>query len=524
MAAEADSLFAPLVAAAERAGVADFLRWWRGELVGLLPAAWRERLASRDVAHVSVEGDEWIAYRPVAGRLAQSGRANLGSLDAAGRRGAFRRLLADQPGAAGNVWLVLPRESVLLREVSLPLAAEEALREAVGFELDRLTPLPAERAWFDFRVTGRDAAAQKVRLTLAVAAREPIESRLAELRELGATVPGVGLVGDVGGAAAPLNLLPPEKRDHPATSGAALTGRFLAALAAALAIAALAYPVWLKREAVIALHPRMDKARADAEVAERLAKQIETLAAEHNFVLGRKQGQQPVVAILEDLSRLLPDTTWVQQLDVKSGLKSRELQIAGETGSSSQLIEVLEKSGKLANAGFKSPLTKGVTPGTERFLLAAEIKPRPLPEPIAESALLSGSATPRPGAIPAPAPAVAAPAKPSPPATTPAAPAASPAAPPARPAAEPAVRRPDSDGAATQKPGGPTPPAAGAAGAPPMPTRAGNAYGAAPQPPQGQPPRSDLPAPAASSSLPAPMKPASGAGGPVPMPQTPKGN
>ncbi len=74
-----------------------------------------------------------------------------------------------------------------------------------------------------------------------------------------------------------------------------------------------------------------------------------------------------MVLLVEDLSRLLPDTTWVQQLEVKPGAKVRELQIAGETGSSSQLIEMLESRESSSNASFKSPLTKGVTPNTERF-------------------------------------------------------------------------------------------------------------------------------------------------------------
>ncbi|HEX5629206.1 MAG TPA: PilN domain-containing protein, partial [Usitatibacteraceae bacterium] len=374
---------------------------------GMLPSGLRERFSSRDGAYLGVEGDEWLAYRPVAGRLAQAGRVTLGSLDAAGRRNAFRRLRADLPGAARSVWLVLPPEAALVREVHMPLAAEEALRDAIGFDLDRLTPLPAARAWFDYRVTGRDAAAQRLALTLAVTQRAPVEARLAEIRELGAAVLGVGLMDDVAASPTPLNLLPMEERDRPAVSGSTLAARILAAAAAVLAIAALVYPLWLKREAVIALHPRLDKARAGADVAERLGKEIEKLAAEHNFVLGKKHAQVPVVTLMEELSRLLPDTTWVQQLDVKSGAKSREIQLAGETGSSSQLIEVLERSGTFANASFKSPLTKGVTPGTERFLLVAEVKPRPLPDPVPEDALAATAAAKARPAAPPPAPAPA---------------------------------------------------------------------------------------------------------------------
>jgi general secretion pathway protein L len=467
VAADAGSLFAPLVAAAERAGVADFLRWWRAELFAMLPPGWRERLSSRDAAYLRAGDDEWVALRPVAGRLAQGGRTAFATLDGAGRRAAFRRLLAESSGSAGNVWLVLPPDSVLVRDVQMPLAAEESLREAVGFDLDRFTPLPAEQAWFDYRVAGRDAGSQRLRLKLAVAASAPIEAKLAELRELGATVLGVGVEDDVAGAATPFNLLPPEKRDRPAVSRSAVAVRVLAAAAGVLALAALVIPLWVKRDAAIALYPRLESARAGAEVAERLAKEIEKLATEHNFIVGRKQGQQPAVALLEDLSRLLPDTTWVQQFDLKTGPRQREIQLAGETGSSSQLIEVLERSGTLANASFKSPLTKGITPGTERFLLTAEVKPKPLPEPMPETALAA------PAAVAAPAPAPAPPAAPS------AAPAAAP------PAASPPA------------------PAAGAVAPAPSPGAAPNPVpGAAPQPAPGAVPAD----PAAAPAAPAPAR------------------
>jgi Tfp pilus assembly protein PilN len=215
---------------------------------------------------------------------------------------------------------------------------------------------------------------------------------------------GVGVEGDLGNAAVPFNLLAPESRDSPAKSRAVVVARALAVVAAILALVALAYPLWQKREAVIDLQPRLDRAKASADVADRLAQEIEKLASEHNFLVSRKQGQYPAVVLLEDLSRLLPDATWVQQLDIKAGPKFRELQLAGETGSSSQLVEVLEKSGSLVNANFKSPLTKGVTPGTERFLIAAEVKARALPEPMPEASLTvsSAAATSAPATVPAP--------------------------------------------------------------------------------------------------------------------------
>jgi general secretion pathway protein L len=513
LASPAESVLAPLREAASRAGLTDFLRWWKGELAALVPPTWRERLGKGGVAYVAVRDNEWRVLRPSQGSLAEAGRVALGSLDTPGRRTAFRRLLEDgSGGGAANVWLVLEPGDVLVRTVALPLAAEEALRDAVGFELDRLTPFSADHACFDFRVTGRDAAVQRLTIDLAVTARAPVSSRLAELRELGAAVLGVGVATDLATSGAPLNLLSPEERERPATSRSVVAARALAAVAAALALVVLAYPLWQKREAVIDLQPRLEKAKASAEVTERLVKEIEKLAAEHNFLVEKKHAQRPAVVLLEDLSRILPDTTWVQQLDIKSNPKFRELQIAGETGSSSQLIEVLEKSGSLANASFKSPLTKGVSPGTERFLVSAEVKPRPLPAPMPESALMEAPAAP-PGPTPAAAlPPAATPASP-PPAATPASPppAATPASPPpavtpaSPPPATPAQPPPAAGGAATAPKSAAPAPAAVVPGAstptsvtaPPAP-KAAVPPSAAPAPPVSKEP-APTPAPVPAS-------------------------
>ncbi|MBL0142245.1 MAG: hypothetical protein IPP91_09205 [Betaproteobacteria bacterium] len=438
MSSVAESLFAPVRAAARRAGLAELFAWWKGELAALVPPAWRERLASRSSAMVAVSGDVWREMRPSERRLVEMSRVDLASLDVAGRRAAFRRFMAEGPGAAGNVWLVLPDEDVLVRTITLPLAAEEALRDAVGFELDRFTPFASGQACFDFRVTGRDVATQQLTLELAVASRAVVDGRLAELQEIGATVLGVSPGHDLAGNHSPLNLLAPERRGRPVGSRAAIAARVLAVLAVILAMAAAIYPLWQKRSAVIRLLPRVATAKAGADVAEHLGKEIEKLAAEHNFALAKKQAQYPMVMLLEELSRLLPDTTWIQQLEVRPGPKGRDLQFYGETGSSSQLIEVLEQSGLVANAVFKSPLTKGATPNTERFFIGAELKSRPIPDPIPEATLVSSS----PGAVAGPA------APPSAPVAAPApAPAAAPAAavagaPAAAPVAPPAPARP----------------------------------------------------------------------------------
>ena len=375
------------------ASARQFFNWWREELLGLFPEAVRIYLRTGLETPVFQSEGKWNTYA-----LTRDGLTVSGELVSAGGKQAGTLI------RNANLWLLLgPTESVV-RDAVLPLAAEESLDEAVGFELDRLTPLPAEKAWFGYRVTARDEAEKQLRLRLAVAPRELVEARVADLRAGGAHVLGVGLLDEFAGGARSLNLLPREQRDRPVLSRQILATRALSGLAALMAAAALVYPVWLKRESVGDLLPRVDKAKAAADVSSRVAAEIETLAKEHNFLLAKKLAQTPMAQLVEELSKQLPDNTWVQQLDVKPGPKTREVQIAGETGSSSALVEVLERSGLFANATFKSPLTKGATPNTERYLLAAELKLRDLPSPLPEESLVA-PATATPGQSPPQVPA-----------------------------------------------------------------------------------------------------------------------
>jgi hypothetical protein len=76
----------------------------------------------------------------------------------------------------------------------------------------------------------------------------------------------------------------------------------------------------------------------------------------------------------------MPDNTWLQQLDIKQVGKTREIQLSGETTSSSKLIEPLEQSRVLQNAATRGTETRGSQPNTVRFMIAAEPRPRTLPE------------------------------------------------------------------------------------------------------------------------------------------------
>jgi general secretion pathway protein L len=306
----------------------------------------------------------------------------------------------------------------------MPAATEENLTQVLAYEMDRLTPFKADEVYFDHRVLSRDPGTAQIQVQLAVARRTLVDALVARLRALGVSVQGVTVRDDVGHGETPFDLLPSEQRGERETSRERLIQRSLIGAVAALLVLALLLPVWQKRETIIAMHPLLGKAKQDAEATDAIARELERQVADYNFLLTRKHGTYPALAYIEEITRLLPDSTWVQQLDIKTLGKGREVQISGETLSSSKLIEILEQSALLQNAATRGTVVRGSIPGNERFMIAAETRPRALPEARPAMEMIS----------------VAAPAPLAPPTATvvpvPPPPAAEVKAPPAKPAAD----------------------------------------------------------------------------------------
>lgn len=358
----------------QRLGLGRFLDWWIGELSAMVPRALsgaaKTTMEGREL--VEIRGSQVVFSRVAAGKVTEAGRLDMALPDAAGQKQAFQSELNKISGQKNEIVLVLQPEQVLRKELSLPLAAEENLRQVIAFEMDRLTPFKVEQVYFDCWLARRD---KQLEVSLAVAPRATIDESLRQLAVWGAQVAAV-LVADEAADGITWNLLPEGLRQKGRNTGLLRLNIALASGAMVLLCVVLALPVWQKRETLQALHPLLDKTHQQAVEAENLRRQFEVLLAEYNYLLDKKRESPPVVAVLEDVTRVLPDDTWVQQFD----LKGKEVLIQGETASSSKLAGLFEQAKTLHNANFRAPLTKGQGANSERFQLAAETRPLPRAE------------------------------------------------------------------------------------------------------------------------------------------------
>jgi general secretion pathway protein L len=139
--------------------------------------------------------------------------------------------------------------------------------------------------------------------------------------------------------------------------------------AAALLTAAVYLPLHEKQVRLSEIEARLDRARSEAAVADSLRKQVTEMLEQSRFVVEQREVQPTVVALLDVVTKLLPDDTWL----IRFRVSKRQVQMSGYSAAASSLIATLEASELLTEVRFASPVTLDPRVGRERFDLTASI-------------------------------------------------------------------------------------------------------------------------------------------------------
>lgn len=339
-----------------------FLRWWSSELIGCLPPRWRQRFQVVERPVLLEHADDGLRVS----RQAEHGREPVGQLpvgDPSVLSAALDSLLGEEGRRAQRV-LLLPTHSVLRRTLSLPAAALDNLDSVLGFELDRQTPFRQDQVHFDSRVLPHPPDARQVPVQLGLIMRESLEAALNGIGNLSDTLSAVDI--DESGQRAGFNFLPPERRQR--------RDHRVVLLLAVLALSTLFF-LWLgmsrvldnRAEAIALLEAEVDAQRDEARAVTRLREELDQAAAGANFLAVEKASQPSMLLLLDDLTRRLPDDTYLERLSVARG----ELMLAGQSEQAPKLLELLQDSPLLNAPSLSGPIQPGNLPGKDRFNIAA---------------------------------------------------------------------------------------------------------------------------------------------------------
>lgn len=339
----------------------QFWHWWQDQLKRSIPPGLRN----------------WFSHRThILLTLPAEGSIQYWHWDPHGRAEGIVTPLADftwrhrQPGQEVSLtWLLLPSQ-YLRKTITLPLAAEENLRQVISFELDRQTPFSADQVYFTSRVVERLPEARRLKVELVLTPREFLDSQLTRLHQANLRPHRVDAAILDGQTPVPLgfDLLPPRWRPSESRWQRRLHW-ILASTLAVLISLGLVLPLLVQERMLNLLESQLAQARRAAQTTTALKQQVTVLEQEASFGLTRKRARPPMIQVMDELANRLPQDTWLTGFSYRDG----ELRIDGTSPAASKLIELLEASPFLHNTHFVSPVTQDRTTGLERFQISMSI-------------------------------------------------------------------------------------------------------------------------------------------------------
>ena len=340
----------------------EFLAWWTAELTQCVPPVLRGSLARPGQVIELVVADGAARFsRRRGGKIDELARIGLARNEEAQARRALSNLRAQIRPKRSRIHLGIASGQVLRRTVDFPVSVVENLREVLELELDRHTPFRPSEVYFDHRISGFEDDGKRVLVELAVVPRRLADRALAIARALGFRPERIGIAGEDG-----IDFLRGEadgEIDWPGQSRIANIGLGLG-VALLLLLPWLALKFTEQREEARVAELRQEAASTDA-----LRKEVQVLLKRNRSLPLRKQNGPTLMAVLDELARILPDGTWVAELR----LEGAKLSLVGYSASASALIAVLEDSDLFSGTDFASPVMPDPALHAERFHLVATV-------------------------------------------------------------------------------------------------------------------------------------------------------
>jgi general secretion pathway protein L len=263
--------------------------------------------------------------------------------------------------------LILRPNRFLVRPLELPARATEFLEGIVRQQIDRLTPWTAAEAVFGCTAPVT-AGNGKIVTTIAAstrAATEPYVAGLAALRPA-----SMSILTRAGEQTSDL-IKVFEQQARGLLDRQRLSRLLRLTLAGATAAAVLAFVT----DTLVGNYLDSRQTEINNELtARRIALRLDRNGMDLSPVAAlarRKHETQASVIVIEELSRILPDNTYVTELHIDGNT----LQVAGVTSDAPSLIRLMEQSQHFSRATFFAPTTRAPSDPGDRFHIEAKLQP-----------------------------------------------------------------------------------------------------------------------------------------------------
>jgi general secretion pathway protein L len=343
----------------------DFFAWWIGQLWDLLPERWgrsgsmlEDALVIEPVGPLSREVDHIGINLRHHGRETPLGRFSLAADSVAE--------LARPPGK--RFVLRLRQADVLAKTVTLPIAAENHVRQALAFQMDQETPFTPDELYWSHFIARRDRQGGRLSVRLLLVPRQSLAGLLRALDHAG-IVPNRAEIGD----GPDQHRILPLDSDDGALGGARRRALLWPAAALCLLLAAgtIATPFARQAISLAGVNREISAGRATAAEVEKLRRELDRLSGTIDVVQSERDKAGRPLATLATLTRILPDDTYLTEVTQQQ----RKVTLSGRSAAAARLIGALSAGEGLRNVAFAAPVTRLDAIRAELFTITAEVAP-----------------------------------------------------------------------------------------------------------------------------------------------------
>jgi general secretion pathway protein L len=266
-----------------------------------------------------------------------------------------------------RVELQLQSDQVMTCLLDFPSKAGDFLDGMVRTQIDRLTPWTANDAVFGWSLPTA-AANDRIDVIFAATSKLKVQPLLQFVHMLDAASVAIYATASVA-ARPPVRI---KLFDLPWRSAIGSMARVRRLLRAVLLSAGLAAAASLLIATYLADHLQSEQDELQRQISQRRAAlrlDPNSAGSGLDLLAKRKQTTPSSVMVLEAISRVLPDTTYVTELRIEGD----KVQVVGMTQDAPSLIRLMEQSPQFTRATFFAPTTHAANETGERFHIEAHI-------------------------------------------------------------------------------------------------------------------------------------------------------
>ncbi len=338
----------------------NFIKWWGQQLKTIIPPNLVKWLTGEKYDYlINVEGEHHSLQLLKNGKWkelvsSESYKNGIVNLDTAPE--------------SSRLFIKIPKSKTLQQSIPFPLNASNNIKQILSYEMDRYTPFPANDVYFHYEIKPSNNQPDLIDVNLTLSKKSYLDTLIDKYSTLG--IYNLFITSqDIYTSPELITELKPlfSRQKYISKLNTARLG--LLGTALILLMLNMSYITYKKELQKNALINNISSLKSDALKASKIQAMINLIETRNKYPAKLLNKYQSKLRILNELSKIIPDNTWLQSLEYNHPI----LIINGESGSPGSVLTSLTSASNFKNVKFNSPISISNNSNKQHFSIKLEL-------------------------------------------------------------------------------------------------------------------------------------------------------